>query len=152
MLSNRTYPLSESIPPERDIDRADQAFAQSLLPDRLEVAPAGEEGVDDVRVPLDVPPLLENLVDLREAEPLAVGAVARHGVERVGDRQDPGLERDVLAGEMVGIAGPVQAFVVVPHAGKDVVQLLQVLEDRHADLDVRLDLAILLGRQRARSS
>jgi len=38
---------------------------------------------------------------------------------------------------------------VVPHSGQDVVQLLQVLEDRHADLDVRLDLAELLGRQRA---
>ncbi len=39
--------------------------------------------------------------------------------------------------------------MVVLDAGKDVAQLFQVLENFHADFDVRLDLAIFFGRQRA---
>ena len=43
---------------------------------------------------------------------LAVRAVARHGVERVGDGEDARGERDLLAGEPVGVAGAVVALVV----------------------------------------
>ena len=54
-----------SLPPQRHIHRSDQALSQSLLPDRLEVAAAGEERVDHVRVPLHAPSLQQDVVDLR---------------------------------------------------------------------------------------
>ena len=91
---------------------------------------------------------LEDLIDLPGCEALAIDAVARHGIERVGDREDPGLERDLLAREMIGISCPVQALVVVPHSGQDVVQLLQVLEDGDSNLHVGLNLLVFLGCQR----
>ena len=93
--------------------------------------------------------LAEDLVDLRRGEPAAVGAGARHGVERVGDGEDAGRQRDRLAGEARGVAGAVEALVVVAHAGQEVVELLEVGEDVDADLDVRLDQPVLLRRERA---
>ena len=115
-----------SRPSQRDVHGADEAFSQPLLANGLQVHPAREEGIDDPGVPPGAATGLEDLVDLRRREPLAIDAVARHGIERVGDGEDPGLEGDLLAREMIGISRPVQALMVVPHAGQDVVQLLQV--------------------------
>ena len=50
---------------EGDVHRTDQALAEPLLPDRLDVATAGEKCVDHVRVPLNAPALDQNTVDLR---------------------------------------------------------------------------------------
>ncbi len=91
---------------------------------------------------------MEDLVDGLGGQASAVGAGARHGVEAVGDGQDPGGQRDRLAGQAAGVAGAVVVLVVVGHAGQEVVELLEVLEDVHADLDVRLDRPVFLGRQR----
>ena len=49
----------------------------------------------------------------------AVDAVRAHRVEGVGDRDDPGEERDVAAGEAVRVATAVEALVVVAHAVED---------------------------------
>src|SRR5271155_3924939 len=118
-----------SAPPQGDIHRADEALTQALLADRLHVATTIEKGIDDRRVPLATPTLAENLVDLHEAKPLAVRPVARHCVEGIGDRENPGLVGDCLTGESVGVTGPVVAFMVMSHAGQDVVQFLEVLEN-----------------------
>ena len=41
----------------------------------------------------------------------AIGPVGRHRVEGVAGADDPGLDRDRLAGEAVGVAGAVPALV-----------------------------------------
>ncbi len=63
----------------------------------------------------------------------AVGAGGAHGVEGIGDADDAAHERDFFAGELVGIAAAVPAFVVIEHAGDDVLQLADVAEDLGAD-------------------
>jgi hypothetical protein len=55
------------------------------------------------------PSFAEDLVDLHEAEPLAIGPVARHGIEGVGDREDSGLVGDRFGPEAVRVSGPVVA-------------------------------------------
>ena len=134
---------------ECDVNRAEEAFAESFLTDRFEIHPACEQRVDDLGVPLDPSPLPQDLVDLVGSQPSPVGSVAGHGVERVGDREDPGLERDLFAGEMIGVTRAVVTFVVVSDARKDVMELPEVVQDRDADLDVRLDPAVFLGAQGA---
>ena len=69
-------PRHPSAPTQGHIHGPDQALAQPLLTDRLHVAPAIEEGVDDGRIPLLTSPLAEDLVDLHQAEPLAIRPVA----------------------------------------------------------------------------
>src|SRR4051812_7497082 len=81
-----------------------QALAEAFLTDVLDVHAAGEEGVDDLGVPLNAGALAEDLVDLRRREAASVGAGARHGVERVGDGQDPRLQRDRFAGQAARVA------------------------------------------------
>ena len=103
---------------QRDVDRADEALSQSLLPDGFQVHPAGDEGVDDLRVPLGAAAVAEIVVDLRGREPLAVRTVTRHGVERVGHRENSRLQRNLLAREVIGVSRSVQALVVMPDAGK----------------------------------
>src|SRR5262249_31139945 len=49
----------------------------------------------------------------------SVCAVAQHRVVRVGDEQDPRPDRDLLAGEVVWVAGAVPALVVVEHPARD---------------------------------
>ena len=75
-----------------------------LVQDVLAVA----ERVDHLRVEL-LPGLGDDLA-ARDAPALgvAVGAVVRDRVERVGDGEDPGAERDLLAAEAVGVAAPSQ--------------------------------------------
>ena len=48
---------------------------------------------------------------LRVRQRRAVGAVGDHGVVGVADGDDAGAERDVVAGEAVGVAGAVEALV-----------------------------------------
>src|SRR5947209_4693755 len=84
-------PLPSSRPPQGLADGELEALTEALLADHFEVHPAGEEGVDDLGVPLDAGPFAEDLVDLRRGEPASVGAGARHGVVRVGDGEDAGL-------------------------------------------------------------
>ena len=48
----------------------------------------------------------------------AIGPVGGHRLEGVGDKDDARLERDLLAGEAVGIAAAVEALVVVAHPAR----------------------------------
>ncbi len=47
----------------------------------------------------------------RARERVAVGAIRGHRVVRVAAEDDPRLDRDLVAGEPVGIATPVEALV-----------------------------------------
>src|SRR5581483_1234147 len=64
-------------------------------------------------------------------------------------REDPRLERDPVAADAVRVAAPVDALMVGPDPGGDVVQP-RMLEDPRADLRVALDLAPLGRIERAR--
>jgi hypothetical protein len=103
------------------------------LPDRLDVAAAGEKGINDIGVPLSVAPVLENLVNLREAQAPAIRAIAGHRVERVGDRQDSSLKRYVFARKVVRVSCSIEALVVVLDTRKNMVQFFEVLENLDAD-------------------
>src|SRR5215218_10605609 len=83
----------------------------------------------------------------------AVRAVARHCVERVGDREDPRAGRNLLATEAVRIAGAVPALVVAPDdAPALAVEERDALEHLLADHRVRLDEPPLGLVQRTRLS
>src|SRR2546429_682295 len=80
-----------------------------------------------------------------------VRPVARHRVERVGDREDPRPERDLLPEEPVGVAAAVPALVVGAHDADSL-----ALQERHAsehllaEHGVRLHRAALRLRERSR--
>ena len=82
-------------------------------------------------------------------EGLAVRPTRRHRREGIGDREDPGDERDVLAGEPGQVALAVPALVVVADAGADVVDVGHVADDEVAERDVLLDDLVLVRRQAA---
>ena len=117
--------------------------------DRSRPAEHAQERVDHLRVELrsrgfDEPPLRLVL-----AQRLAVRAVGRHRVEGVAGEDDPRLERDLLAGEVVGIAG---AVVVLVRAADDEPHLAELLdggEDALAEDRVGLDDRALLRSERA---
>src|SRR5690606_14592376 len=97
-------------------DDAAKTLAEALGSDPFEVAAAGEEGVDDLGVPLGAGTFAEDRVDGLGAQPATVGAAARHGVESIGDGEDPGGQGDRLAGEPGRVAAAVKVLVVVRHA------------------------------------
>ena len=68
----------------------------------------------------------------------AVGAVGRQRVERVGDREHARGERDVLAGQPVGVAVAVPALVVVAHDELGLAEEVDVAQDLPADDRVAL--------------
>src|SRR5512133_989142 len=83
-----------------------------LRVDRLEPRLRVAEGADDRRVELPAG-LAEDLVlsgSPRECHP--VRTVARHGVERIRDREDPGAPWNLLPCQAVRIAVAVPALVV----------------------------------------
>src|SRR3954451_5800587 len=109
------------------------------------VVPAGhlerqlEEDVDHVRIELRARALAQPLARFLAAQPLAVGPVGRHRVERVADEDDPRLVRDVFAGLAVRVAGAVPALVAAAHDRAHLGQPLDRLEDPLAELRVHLD-------------
>jgi len=66
-----------------------------------------------------------------------VGPVGGHGVERVGDQEDAGGERDRVTAEPVRVAAAVEALVGVPDPGGD---RCQAVDPRH---DLRAGLRVL---------
>src|SRR5206468_1776585 len=67
-----------------------------------------------------------------------VDARREHRVERVGDVDDAGAERDLLALEPVGVASAVEALVMVPDRGYRVVQEAEAVDDAGALVRVPL--------------
>ena len=80
---------------------------------------------------------------------LAVRAVRRQRVERVGDGEDPRRDRDRVAGQPVGIAGAVPALVVMADDVARRAEELDVAHDLPAGHGVLLHDQPLGGRQRA---
>src|SRR5436309_15395927 len=73
------------------------------------------ERVDDLRVELRARATLELLERVARRQRLAVDALARHRVVRVGNEDDACAERNLLAAQPVGVAVAVPALVVMQH-------------------------------------
>ena len=78
----------------------------------------------------------------------AVGAVVHHRAERVRHRDEARGDRDVVAGEPVRVAGPVEVLVVVQDRRGERPQRRDLRHDLRADPRVQLDHFALLGVQR----
>ena len=94
---------------------------------------APQQRVDDLRVELRARGLDESPPRLFLAERLAVRAVGRHRVEGVAGEDDPRLERDLLARQVVRIAGAVVVLVRAADDEPDLAELLDRREDALAE-------------------
>ena len=101
----------------------------------MAAAKVGEE-LHELGIELDaaVAPKLGD--GLRVGDRGPVRATGDHGLVRVGDRHDARPDRDLLAGEAVGIAATVEPLVVVEHDRGRVAQRAGLFEDDLADLGV----------------
>src|SRR5882762_9076872 len=68
----------------------------------------GHEDVDDLGIKLAARTALNLLAGVGHRESAAIGAIADHGVERVGDGEYAGAQRDLVALQAAGIAGAVK--------------------------------------------
>src|SRR3954452_620411 len=102
----------------------------------LELEP--EEDFDHVRVELRARALAQPAARFLAAQPLAVGAVGRHRVERVADEDDPRLERDLIAGLAVRVARAVPALVAAADDRAHLGEPFDRLQDPLAELRVHL--------------
>src|SRR5262249_35263873 len=94
--------------------------------------------------------LLEPAKCLVTRKSLAIRPVGRHRVVRVAHEDDARLERDVLAGNPIGIAGAVVALVAVTHDRADILEPVDGRDDALTELRMLLDQPALAVRQRAR--
>ena len=112
------------------------------------IKPEGE--IDDLRVPLRSamrPQLFLHLLGVAGA---LVELPRRHDLDRVGDGDDAGTEGDLVARETVRVPGTVPAFVMVADDRPGRREQVERLEERVADLRVRLDDRALLLVERPR--
>src|SRR5262245_24493504 len=107
-----------------------------------------EEGFHDVRIELRAGAVAKLLLRGVVAERGAIGAVGGHRFVRVGNGEDPRLERDRLARQVMGITAAVDPLVVRQHPGADVAQV-RVIEDPRAQLGMAAHLRPFLFRQLA---
>ena len=114
-----------------------------------QVVEDADERLDQLRVELRAAAAaqLRDALLVRERRP--VHAARRHGVVGVDQAEQPGDERDLLAGQAVGVAAAVVALVMVAHAGH-VLVVQQRLDDLGADGRVLLHQRPLLVRERPR--
>ena len=128
-------------------DRADAAeIGGAVLTVAVDDA---EERVDDIG--MELRPAAPHELGARELDALRllVGAPAHDDLERVGRGDDVRLDRDRVTGELLGVAGAVEALVVRPHDRHEVAQRLDRREDRPTDRGVGAHDHPLVGAQRA---
>src|SRR5438067_6475046 len=103
----------------------------------------GQESLNQTCIPLLAGTLRQDVDRLLPRAAAPVRAVARHGHERVGDGDDPGEQRNLVAAETVGIACAVNPLVVVADRRKQLVGTRQWGQDLLANDGVTLHLAEL---------
>ena len=84
----------------------------------------------------DPRPGLDLLERFFEREGRSIGPVAGHGVERIGDREHPRRQRDLLPRQPGGVPGAVPPFVVGAHDLDGALQEPDGLHDRCPDRGV----------------
>ena len=109
-----------------------------------------EQRVHDRRVELLARLMEERLLCSELAEGSAVGTRAEHRDVRVGDRDDPRLQRNRLCAEPVRIARPVSAFVVRGDHRSELVQTVDRLDDLGTALGVQIHARPFGGVERRR--
>ncbi len=114
----------------------------------LEALQGAAEGRNQGGVELRAAAALKLSEALAVAQRRAVGTLAGHRVIAVDDAHRAGDERDLLAGEAVGVAATVEALVVVAHAGDELL-VEERAHDLGADAGVLAHELPLLARQRA---
>ncbi len=107
-----------------------------------------QECLDHLGVELraDAAPQLGEALLVAERRP--VGPPARHGVVAVDHAHGTGDQRDLVAGEAVGVAAAVEALVVVAHAGHELL-VEQGSHDLGADARVLADELPLFRGERS---
>ena len=103
---------------ERNLGQPRQRPRHPALPTERDV----EEGSHHDRVELAAGAAGELLPGLRGGTGLLVGANRGHDIVGTGHGGDPGRQADLLTGEAVGIAVPVEALVVLPDGGGELSQ------------------------------
>src|SRR5436305_508822 len=106
--------------------------------------------LDRGRVELRPRVLLEPADRLACGQFLAVRPVGRHRVERVAAEDDARLDRDLLAGELVGVAGAVEVLVTVAYDRPHLLEPLDRRDDPLAEDGMLLDDRPLLRGQPSR--
>src|SRR5882762_496923 len=96
----------------------------------------GHKDVDDLRVELAAGATLDLFAGVRHWQGSAIGAVADHGVERIGDGKDPGTERNLFALQSARIAGTVEKLLMCKN------DFCRVTQERNADQHVVADFAM----------
>src|SRR3989344_2515355 len=109
-----------------------------------------QEGPHDVGIELRA----RTALDLRDDLLFGAGGTVRpgrgHGLVGVDEGHDPGADRDLLAFQARGVAGPVPAFLVVEQDGHERREELDVRHHVSGDPGMALDLLVLLGSELAR--
>src|SRR5205807_6719471 len=104
------WPISCASSPRRTATSAaslPQLHGEAILPRE------GQEGVDDCRIEESAPPALYFLQSDVHTLGRPVGAVGRHGLDDVGDGDDPCAELDLVAPQTVRVARSVVALVML---------------------------------------
>src|SRR6266853_4438948 len=96
----------------------------------------GHKDVDDLRVELAAGAALDLFAGVGHWQGSTIGAVADHGVERIGDGKDAGTEWNLFALQSAGIAGTVEKLLVCEN------DLRGVAQKRDANQHVVADLAM----------
>jgi len=97
----------------------------------------GGEDFDDFGIELGAGAAANFFAGVGHGESFAVGAVADHGVEGIGDSENTGAERDLVALESAGVAGAVVELLV----SED--DFGGIAKERDADEHVVADFAVL---------
>src|SRR3954471_5758486 len=94
----------------------------SLRAPQRPAADDAQQRVHDARVELRAGAGAQAAARLAAGQRGAVGAVARHRVERVGGRDDPRGQRDAVAAQAVGVAAAVPRLVRRAHEEREVLE------------------------------
>ena len=105
--------------------------------------------VDKRRIELRSASLADDPNRVVDTASLSVAPAVRHGVERVGNRHDPRLQRNARSAEPAGISGSVPSLVVRQHAlGKLGIERIERRQHVGAATRVRVDRAPVGRAQR----
>ncbi len=115
----------------------------------LAVPPALDERARQLGVELGAGAALQLDERLLDGERRPVRARRGHGVEGVGDAEQPRLERDPVPAQPVRVAAAVPALVVVEHVRQRRLEVLEALDEPRARDRVAANLLELLLAQRA---
>lgn len=96
----------------------------------------GGEDFDDFGIELRAGAATNLFTSVAHRQSFAVGAVADHGVERIGDGEDAGAERNLIALEAARVAGAIEELLVGEH------DLGSIPKERDANEHVVADLAM----------